>query len=292
MADAEPEDFNSAVRDAFLKFFVHLLRDYRSYMGGWDGGPDALNSLIDRSGFVSNHAESDTSKQFLETLIDTQMAQMFFEDRVFAADRSFEVMYFDAHIDRLQNTESKNHGAATSSSAPNESTSSFLDDSSQNIRENWPVAPPTAEEFNGAGPFKCGNGTFPNLLEWEGLPEPRKLPRLAQLHRGSHFLRRTSKVTHVLESVYLNFYTRKRNFKSRFKIVKKQAESGLSEVQALLSLLDSEAMTWRRFEKAIAKLASPKAWPTLGTDVHEEAREKLWPGLLRGMASWSVGVKK
>jgi len=112
-------------------------------------------------------------------------------------------------------------------------------------------------------------------MEWDGLPEPQPLPRLAMLHRGSHFLRRASKVTHVLESVYLNFYTRKRNFKSRFKIVKKQAESGLNEVKALLAMLESEVVTWRRFEKAIAKLCVAKSWPTLHADVNEHARAEL-----------------
>ena len=181
--------------------------------------------------------------EFLERLVDTQMMQMFFEDRVFAPERNFEVELFDAHIDQLMGTASHE-----------KQESSFLADTSQDVRETHDVAPPNAEEFGGAGPFKCSGAPFAQPLEWNGLPKPKPVPSLTHVHRGSQFLRRASRVTKVLEALYVNFYTKKRIFKARFRFFKQRAESALGEVQDLLSMIEHEVSILKRFEKGSSKL--------------------------------------
>ena len=274
------EEFNKQVREIFLRFFVQLLQNYRRHMGGMEVEE---SSLFDKEGFVQSHPESAAASEFLTRLVYTQMMQMFFEDRIFAADRNFEVMFFDAWID-------KELGAASGSS----DKTKFLDDSSQATLNDHEVAPPTSADFGGAGPFRSSSSTFPEKLQWKTLPRPKVITRLHKVRRGSHLLRDANKVTHVLESVYLQFYTKNRVFHAQFEFVKNQAASGLNDLVQLLQMAQELVRACKTFRGKIRLICEPSGRNTklerfTGlTDPDHFMRVELWPALVRSTAAWVV----
>ncbi|GBG34365.1 DENN domain-containing protein 5A [Hondaea fermentalgiana] len=248
IVDASTEEFNNTVRRIFVEFFVTLIGDYRWYMGGLEEDGD---ELIDREAFLRDHKDTATSREFLNDFISTQMMQTFFDSRVFAAEHNFEIMLFDAWIDLVKEarttpppsvmvnaTLNGDMSSSTDSSRQHTIKASFLDDTSQADRSNYDVAPPAAAEYLGAGLFRMNSRAFPDPLHWNALPEPRAVPSLIRARRGSHLLRNVDKVSHVLESVNLSFFTKQRLFRARFSLVKRYALAGLEDVRQLHGVIE------------------------------------------------------
>ena len=69
-----------------------------------------------------NSTDSHEMTLFMDSFLDTQMYQMFIQDRVWPSERNFEVLLFDAYIEKNNTTK-----------RVDTSQSSFLDDTSQEI---------------------------------------------------------------------------------------------------------------------------------------------------------------
>mmetsp|Transcript_11109 Transcript_11109/g.23836 ORF Transcript_11109/g.23836 Transcript_11109/m.23836 type:complete len:2361 (-) Transcript_11109:1083-8165(-) len=300
LGNAPTEVFNNEVRKSFLEFFVYLIGDYRKYMGGFESG---LDELIDRETFIREHQESSTCSEFLDQFVSTQMMQMFFEDRVFAAERNFEIMLFDGWIDYLgvtrneQNTilstGSQVEGTSDNSGSNNldfQNQSSFLKDTSQADRQNYDVPAPNAEkEYNGAGPFKVNTMNFPAVMSWRGLPKPLFVPSLMRVRRGSQALGDTNQVTHVLESVHLNFYTKQRLFKSRFRFAKQHANAGLNDVENLVTMLQGIYDELISYQASLLKLQDTndgKRYFDISLEKNAFMRDTIWSAFLHEATSF------
>jgi hypothetical protein len=110
------------IREAFLRFFVALLLDYRQFMG---------EKSFEADQFLENLALNPPSTDFVRYMLRTQLFARFIEDRRNNFD-DHEVRFFDesinAKIKRSKKTVLTNIGGTAVSL-----TTSFLDDRSNEV---------------------------------------------------------------------------------------------------------------------------------------------------------------
>lgn len=120
MVQSEP--FSTAeIRNAFLRFFVSIFRDYRQYLG--DGRFEEAN-------FLASLNMSLESRQFMNSIIKTQMFNRFVEDRT-QSPHDPEILFFDQSITAKRNRSKMN--ALTNLKIKKEETE-FLSDTSAVVR--------------------------------------------------------------------------------------------------------------------------------------------------------------
>ena len=135
---------------------------------------------------------------------------------------------------------------------------------------------------------------FPRAFEACLLHVPRPPVELMRTERGSHLLRRTSKVSNILENIYLNLFTRKRLYKARFRFLEQKALIGIEECEQMQALTEEEAAL-RRFAKRAHALTvghsgvfgrDRTAAFTGAGDREPWLRDRLWPGLTHEASHW------
>lgn len=92
----------SAMRDAFLKFFVAIFKDYRRFL--IFGNPKDSNERYSRFRFEEflNEQPADW-EPFLRAMQDTQTFQQFVDERVLSTSRYEDIVFFDESIDAKMN---------------------------------------------------------------------------------------------------------------------------------------------------------------------------------------------
>ena len=92
---AKSDKIDQALRAAFLKFFVSLLKNYRKHL--------IYGSIrkFDTEAFLAEQAVE--SRPFLEQMLESQLFSQFVDSRVFEIGRDPDVVFFDESIDAKQN---------------------------------------------------------------------------------------------------------------------------------------------------------------------------------------------
>lgn len=128
----DPKGFSTEeVRGAFLRFFVTIMRDYRTYMGEQEFDADA---------FVSCLNLSPGNRHFVATLCRTQMFQRFVQERR-ESPNDPECLFFDTSINAKINR-SKLTALAKFGRGGKRDTA-FLDDKSKKITDVYTPPPPS-----------------------------------------------------------------------------------------------------------------------------------------------------
>ena len=92
----------SAMRDAFLKFFVAIFKDYRRFL--IFGNPKDANEHHSRFRFEDFLKEQPADwEPFLSAMQDTQTFQQFVDERVLSTSRYEDIVFFDESIDAKMN---------------------------------------------------------------------------------------------------------------------------------------------------------------------------------------------
>lgn len=117
----QPESFSvQEIREAFLRFFVALLQNYKSYIS---------QTGFLASDFVQSLGLGGSSAQFCESMVKTQLFQRFLGEREEVNDP--EVRFFDesinAKINRSKKTSLMNFGRVDTKET------TFLDDTSRMV---------------------------------------------------------------------------------------------------------------------------------------------------------------
>ena len=251
--------FNNAVRKCFLEFFAYLIGDYNLYLGGFEV---CLDELVNRKALLS--AKDDEHADFWNEFIGTQMTQTFFEERIYTGERNFEIMLFDAWVKHLGVHDVGNEGQAATYSVD----VSFLEDTSQSLKKDFLIPPPVTklDTTNEVG--------FKLVHEWNKLPPLRELPLLNKVSQGDFtMLRDIDKVPHLVESVYLHFYTKLRLFQPRFKFAREKATSGLKTIEAICELAQSISDEFARYGALIDQVKKSDAF---AYDTNGSAGSSLW----------------
>ena len=145
----DPKGFStSEVRKAFLRFFVSIFRDYRTYMGIHGFNAD---------GFVANLNLSPGDRNFVAILTQTQLFQRFLQERR-ESPHDPECIFFEASINAKINR-SKLTALANLGRGGKRDTA-FLDDNSKKITDVYTPPPPSNLGLPGR---TYHYGCFPNL---------------------------------------------------------------------------------------------------------------------------------
>ena len=141
----DPKGFSTVeIRSAFLRFFVSILRDYRSFMGIQD---------FDSEAFVANQKLSPANRGFVLTLTQTQMFQRFLQERR-ESPHDPECVFFDESIN------AKINRSKFTSLARGKRDTTFIDDKSKTVTDIYTPPPPS----NFGLPHRTYNyGSFPDL---------------------------------------------------------------------------------------------------------------------------------
>ena len=183
------------------------------------------------------------------------MFQMFIEDRVWPSERNFEVLLFDAYIERRQH---QHH-----------STSNFLDDTSQEVEKDIELP-----LFTSIGDSKMLSPSVQEVIEYNGKFPPKLdtalMDRISSATKvridaigsfGQHILqgqghskllRRPSTSSAVMESVYLTFYTRKKMFSTRHRFAMNAAKDALHQSELMCDFLSEMQSADFKFVQACA----------------------------------------
>ena len=257
------------LREAFVMFFARLLRGYKSYLSS----SESFEELFDKKSFMKYYQKREKIRgdelkeamEFLDSFLDTQMFQMFIEDRVWPSERNFEVLLFDAYIEKLEHSRSM---------------SSFLDDTSQEVtltttigmecesvrtwlKERRRLAEEekhqTIDSSESSEKYPVENhmvnhgyqynSTFPLEMDHEFMSHLSQcaLQKTALMHGEEHYNhtslmsrhRRTSASAVVMESVYLQFYTKRKMFSTRHRFSIKAARDALDQTEIVRSALEA-----------------------------------------------------
>ena len=115
-----PGFLSSEIRQAFLRFFVSLFRDYRSFLG---------ETTFRGEAFLASLNLPDDNTDFVSSVLDTQMFQVFtVERRENPSDP--EVLFFDDSITAKLNRSKM----ATLSRGGKKKETRFLDDTRSKVR--------------------------------------------------------------------------------------------------------------------------------------------------------------
>ena len=173
----DPQEFSSEeIRQAYLRFFVSILRDYRMYLS---------RDSFRRPEFLASLNVSSASLEFVEGMLQTQMFSRFVEDRL-EGELDPEVLFFDESINAKMNRSKR-----VTLSGLAKKTTSFLDDTSNVTTEAFTPPPPSNWGLPADG-RTYHYGKFPDLdPELFGtIRPPKEWPQARRM--SGHFARRAS----------------------------------------------------------------------------------------------------
>lgn len=201
-------------------------------------------------------------KTFLNPFMDTQMYQMFIEDRVWPSERNFEVLLFDAYIEKLEH--SKNMSSFLDDTSQEVITTTRIEMSDQVMRE-WRRSVTEGEAAAAKEEKKSGEkktttysygGMFPSKLDLNmmesmtstchhltagtnGSSNSEEERTRARAMMSRHQRRTLSSAVSVMESVYLQFYTKRKMFSTRHAFSLRAAQDALDQTEIIRSALES-----------------------------------------------------
>lgn len=115
----QPTGFSvNGIREGFLRFFVSLFQDYRSYI---------KKRAFQQSDFVASFNFSKNVSDYISSITKTQMFQSFITERIYHPNDP-EVLFFDESIKAKQNRSKMN--------IARKQETAFLNDTTQVV--SWP----------------------------------------------------------------------------------------------------------------------------------------------------------
>ena len=154
------------IRDAFLRLFVHLLANYRKFMRKDldETISSPRNSVeFDKVSFIN---ENKSSREFLGSLVETQMFAKFISDRCDSSTDSNEIRFFDESIiEKGPRSGSLTFGRTITKATP------LLDDKSHNIKDTYVV--PAANTLGLETVERIQYDSFPETLQVENFGPAR-----------------------------------------------------------------------------------------------------------------------
>ncbi|GKZ00040.1 hypothetical protein MPSEU_000957400 [Mayamaea pseudoterrestris] len=127
----EPDGFSSqGIREGFLRFFVSLLQNYRTFL---------KETEFQATCFIQSLCLGESSTEFCDSFVKTQLFHRFIEERRERSDP--EVLLFDESINAKINRSKKN--ALMSFGRPDMKDTAFLDDTSHSVKETYTPPPPS-----------------------------------------------------------------------------------------------------------------------------------------------------
>ena len=130
----EPAGFSvQDIRTAFLKFFVGVFKEYRSFVN-----PD--DETFRTEEFVASKGVSERSMEYLRNVMATQMFERFIQERI-EDPNDPEVLFFDVSIDAKLNRFDKSSPFKRIRNGIKDT--SFLDDKSKQATEKFTPPPPS-----------------------------------------------------------------------------------------------------------------------------------------------------
>ena len=273
------------LRGIFVKCFAHILDGYKKYLSS----SESFEELFDKKRFVKNYVKHHRDRgenegevrEFFETFLETQMFQMFIEDRVWPSDRNFEVLLFDAYIEQR----SHSHHVHT--------TSNFLDDTSQEVDNEINLVPALVPINSNIDPnYECHDILFQNLdhslmdqaaKEALNKVDSEQSFALQKSEKGaqSMLLRRSSASSAVMEGVYLAFYTGKKKFSTKHRFAMAAAKDALYQSGLLMKFLQIMQNIDSKFVQACSSVKkNHEAGFRWQQDNSQLMREVVWKNCL------------